>query len=169
MNYHCHWEDARADIDLHVAILCMYMCMYACIYVFFRCIKSEEKSLGIGLHAFCTRIFAGIPAPIYFGALIDRTCLHWGTLKCGEPGACRMYNINNFRRIYLVLPAALRGSSYLPAFFILILMRKFQLPGEMYSSETELADMKLTVKKSECTDVHRIPKVENDGELKTKL
>lgn len=73
------------------------------------------------------------------------------------------------RRIYLVLPAALRGSSYLPAFFILILMRKFQLPGEMYSSETELADMKLTVKKSECTDVHRIPKVENDGELKTKL
>ncbi|EDL10632.1 solute carrier organic anion transporter family member 1A5 [Mus musculus] len=137
--------------------------------VLLRCIKSEEKSLGIGLHAFCTRIFAGIPAPIYFGALIDRTCLHWGTLKCGEPGACRMYNINNFRRIYLVLPAALRGSSYLPAFFILILMRKFQLPGEMYSSETELADMKLTVKKSECTDVHRIPKVENDGELKTKL
>lgn len=42
-------------------------------------------------------IAAGIPAPIYFGALIDRTCLHWGTLKCGEPGACRMYNINNFR------------------------------------------------------------------------
>lgn len=137
--------------------------------VLLRCIKSEEKSLGIGLHAFCTRIFAGIPAPIYFGALIDRTCLHWGTLKCGEPGACRMYNINNFRRIYLVLPAALRGSSYLPAFFILILMRKFQLPGEMYSSETELADMKLTVKKSECTDGHGIPKVENDGELKTKL
>lgn len=60
--------------------------------VLLRCIKSEEKSLGIGLHAFCTRIFAGIPAPIYFGALIDRTCLHWGTLKCGEPGACRMYN-----------------------------------------------------------------------------
>lgn len=137
--------------------------------VLLRCIKSEEKSLGIGLHAFCTRIFAGIPAPIYFGALIDRTCLHWGTLKCGEPGACRIYNINNFRRIYLVLPAALRGSSYLPAFFILILMRKFQLPGEMYSSETELADMKQTVKKSECTDVHGIPKVENDGELKTKL
>ncbi|XP_031239655.1 solute carrier organic anion transporter family member 1A5 isoform X2 [Mastomys coucha] len=133
--------------------------------VLLRSIKSEEKSLGIGLHAFCIRIFAGIPAPIYSGALIDRTCLHWGTLKCGETGACRMYDINNFRHIYLVLPAALKGSSYLPAFFILILMRKFHFPGEIESSETELADMK----KSECTDEHRSPKVENDGELKTKL
>ncbi|XP_052028716.1 solute carrier organic anion transporter family member 1A4-like [Apodemus sylvaticus] len=65
--------------------------------VLLRCIKSEEKSLGIGLHTFCTRAFAGIPAPIYFGALIDRTCLHWGTQKCGEKAACRMYDINSFR------------------------------------------------------------------------
>ncbi|XP_028735716.1 solute carrier organic anion transporter family member 1A5-like [Peromyscus leucopus] len=137
--------------------------------VLLRCVKSEEKSLGIGLHAFCTRVFAGIPAPIYFGALIDRTCLHWGTLKCGEPGACRMYDTNNFRNIYIGLPAALRGLSYLPAFFILKLMKKRQLPGETDSSETELAETKLTEKKSECVDVHRSPEVENDRELKTKL
>ncbi|XP_028613402.1 solute carrier organic anion transporter family member 1A1 isoform X2 [Grammomys surdaster] len=137
--------------------------------VLLRCIKSEEKSLGVGLHSFFIRIFAGIPAPIYFGALLDRTCLHWGTLKCGQPGACRLYDINSFRRIYLGLPAALRGSSFLPAFFILIFMRKFQFPGEFESSETELAEMKLTMKESECTDVNRSPKVENDGELKTKL
>ncbi|XP_051011494.1 solute carrier organic anion transporter family member 1A5-like [Acomys russatus] len=135
--------------------------------VLLRCIKSEEKSLGIGLHAFCTRIFAGIPAPIYFGTLIDRTCLHWGTLKCGEPGACRMYDINSFRRIYLGLPVALRGSSYLPALFILILMRKAQLPGEIDSSETVLAEMKHTEKKN--MGVHESPEAENDGELKTKL
>nr|XP_021517718.1 solute carrier organic anion transporter family member 1A5-like [Meriones unguiculatus] len=137
--------------------------------VLLRCIKSEEKSLGIGLHAFCTRVFAGIPAPIYFGALIDRTCLHWGTLKCGEPGACRMYDTNNFRRIYLGVPAALRGSSYLPAFFILMLLRKLQLPGGIDSSETEPAETKFTEKESKCMDVKQSPKVENDGELKTKL
>ncbi|XP_051011496.1 solute carrier organic anion transporter family member 1A5-like [Acomys russatus] len=137
--------------------------------VLLRCIKSEEKSLGIGLHAFYIRVFAGIPAPIYSGALIDRTCLHWGTLKCGEPGACRMYDINSFRRIYLGLPAALRGSSFLPAFFILILMRKLQLPGEIDSSETGLAEMKLTEEKSKCLDEHRSPEVDNDAELKTKM
>ncbi|XP_045144423.1 solute carrier organic anion transporter family member 1A2 isoform X2 [Echinops telfairi] len=64
--------------------------------VLLRCIKSEEKSLGVGIHTFCTRVFAGIPAPIYFGALVDSTCLHWGTLKCGEPGACRIYDSTNF-------------------------------------------------------------------------
>lgn len=137
--------------------------------VLLRCIKSEEKSLGIGLHTFYTRIFAGIPAPIYFGALIDRTCLHWGTLTCGEPGACRLYDINSFRRIYLGVPAALRGLSFAPAFFILILMRKLQLPGEIDSSETEPAEMKLTEKESECVEVHRSPEVQNDRELKTKL
>ncbi|XP_032763197.1 solute carrier organic anion transporter family member 1A3 isoform X3 [Rattus rattus] len=137
--------------------------------VFLRCIKSEEKSLGIGIHAFCIRVFAGIPAPIYFGALIDRTCLHWGTQKCGVPGACRMYDINSFRRIYLGMSAALRGSSYLPAFVIVILTRKFSLPGKINSSEMEIAEMKLTEKESQCTDVHRNPKFKNDGELKTKL
>ncbi|CAH7431029.1 solute carrier organic anion transporter family member 1A5 [Phodopus roborovskii] len=137
--------------------------------VLLRCIKSEEKSLGIGLHAFCTRIFAGIPAPIYFGALIDRTCLHWGTLKCGKPGACRIYDIHNFRRFYLGLPAALRGSSFFPAVFILILIRKRQLPGETDSSGPELPEIKLTEKESKCMDMHRSPEVEKDGELKTKL
>ncbi|GAB1291403.1 Solute carrier organic anion transporter family member 1A4 [Apodemus speciosus] len=132
--------------------------------VLLRCMKSEEKSLGIGLHAFFMRILAGIPPPIYFGALIDRTCLHWGTQKCGEPGACRIYDINSFRSIYLGLTAALKGSSYLPAVFILILMRKFQFPGHSDSSETDLAEIKLTEKEIECSDVHRSPKFENDGE-----
>ncbi|XP_076796879.1 solute carrier organic anion transporter family member 1A4-like isoform X2 [Arvicanthis niloticus] len=137
--------------------------------VLLRCIKSEEKSLGVGLHAFCIRIFAGIPSPIYFGALLDRTCLHWGALKCGEKAACRMYDINSLRHLYLGLCAVLRGSSFLPAFFILKLMRKFQIPEDMDCSETELAEMKLIDKESECTDVHKGPKVKSDDELKTQL
>lgn len=48
-------------------------------------------------------------------------------------------------------------------------MRKFQFPGEIDSSETEFSEMKLTVKKSECPDVHKSPQIESDGELKTKL
>ncbi|KAK7833975.1 hypothetical protein U0070_004956, partial [Myodes glareolus] len=137
--------------------------------VLLRCIKSEEKSLGVGLHALFIKVFAGIPAPIYSGALTDRTCLHWGTRKCGKPGACRMYEINNFRNIFFGLPATLRGSSFLPAICILILLRKFQLPEKTDSSETEFAEMKLTEKESECMDVHRSPESENDRELKTKL
>ncbi|KAF5912548.1 hypothetical protein HPG69_004220 [Diceros bicornis minor] len=161
------------------------------------CIKPEEKSLGVGLHTFCTRIFekiemfsnrtmylnsylvdgfsfsllivAGIPAPIYFGALVDSTCLHWGTLKCGESGACRIYDSTNFRYIYLGLPAALRGSSYIPAFSILAILRKRRLPGEDVSSGTMLVEAKLIGKENECKDMHQNSKVLNDDELKTKL
>ncbi|XP_049549798.1 solute carrier organic anion transporter family member 1A2 isoform X2 [Orcinus orca] len=136
--------------------------------VLLRCIKPEEKSLGVGLHAFCTRVLAGIPAPIYFGALVDSTCLHWGTLKCGESGACRIYDSTNFRYIYLGLPAVLRGSSYIPAFLILIILRKYRLPEENASSETML-EAKFTGKENESKETDQNSKVLNDDELKTKL
>ncbi|KAM9071438.1 solute carrier organic anion transporter family member 1A2 isoform 2-T10 [Megaptera novaeangliae] len=136
--------------------------------VLLRCIKPEEKSLGVGLHAFCTRVLAGIPAPIYFGALVDSTCLHWGTLKCGESGACRIYDSTNFRYIYLGLPAALRGSSYIPAFLILLILRKHRLPEKNASSETML-EAKFTGKENEGKEMDQNSKVLNDDELKTKL
>ncbi|KAF3816284.1 hypothetical protein GH733_014457 [Mirounga leonina] len=125
--------------------------------VLLRCIKPEEKSL------------AGIPAPIYFGALADSTCLHWGILKCGESGACRIYDSTYFRYIYLGLPAALRGTSYIPAFLILIILKKRLLPGENASSGTMLIEAKFTGKENECKDMNQNSKVLNDDELKTKL
>lgn len=39
----------------------------------------------------------GIPAPVYFGALIDSTCLKWSIKKCGGRGACRIYESNKYR------------------------------------------------------------------------
>uniref|UniRef100_A0A668AR64 Solute carrier organic anion transporter family member n=1 Tax=Myripristis murdjan TaxID=586833 RepID=A0A668AR64_9TELE len=57
-----------------------------------RCIKPQLKSLALGFHALATRTLAGIPAPIYFGAIIDTTCLKWGQKRCGGIGACRIYN-----------------------------------------------------------------------------
>ncbi|MBZ3869814.1 Solute carrier organic anion transporter family member 1A2 [Sciurus carolinensis] len=73
------------------------------------------------------------------------------------------------RHIYLGLPAALRGSSFIPAFLILILLRKHHLPGENDPSGTELAVMKVTEKEKECKDVHQNSKVLNDEEMKAKL
>lgn len=40
---------------------------------------------------------AGIPAPVYFGVLIDTSCLKWGFKKCGSRGSCRLYDSNAFR------------------------------------------------------------------------
>lgn len=42
-------------------------------------------------------VLGGIPAPVYFGALIDSTCLKWSIKKCGGRGACRIYDADMYR------------------------------------------------------------------------
>uniref|UniRef100_A0A3P8NRN0 Solute carrier organic anion transporter family member n=1 Tax=Astatotilapia calliptera TaxID=8154 RepID=A0A3P8NRN0_ASTCA len=64
---------------------------------FMLCIKPELKSLALGIHTLATRTLAGIPAPIYFGAIIDTTCLKWGYKMCGGRGACRIYDTSAYR------------------------------------------------------------------------
>uniref|UniRef100_A0A665X810 Solute carrier organic anion transporter family member n=1 Tax=Echeneis naucrates TaxID=173247 RepID=A0A665X810_ECHNA len=63
-------------------------------------IQKDLKSLALGMQTLIVRTLGGIPPPIYFGALIDRTCLKWGTKQCGGRGACRLYDANSFRYRY---------------------------------------------------------------------
>ncbi|XP_072327863.1 solute carrier organic anion transporter family member 1C1-like [Scyliorhinus torazame] len=72
-----------------------------------RSVDPELKPLAIGIYSLIIRMFAGIPAPIYFGALIDTTCLKWGTNRCGGRGACRMYDTDAFRYIYFGVAAGI--------------------------------------------------------------
>ncbi|KAG9342338.1 hypothetical protein JZ751_016840 [Albula glossodonta] len=78
-----------------------------------RSIKPELKSLALGLHALTTRTLAGIPAPIYFGAIIDTTCLKWGHKRCGGKGACRIYNTTAYRYHQRSVPFLHLGIAYL--------------------------------------------------------
>ncbi|KAM3587996.1 uncharacterized protein V6R79_018423 [Siganus canaliculatus] len=71
--------------------------------VLLRSIQPDLKALALGMQTLIVRTLGGIPPPIYFGALIDRTCLKWGTKQCGGRGACRLYDANTFRMIFLGL------------------------------------------------------------------
>ncbi|KAF3692845.1 Solute carrier organic anion transporter family member 1C1 Organic anion transporter F [Channa argus] len=87
-----------------------------------RCINPQLKSLALGFHSLATRTLAGIPAPIYFGAIIDTTCLKWGQKRCGGIGACRIYNTTAYRIAYLGLTLSLRTISFIiciPGFILL--------------------------------------------------
>uniref|UniRef100_A0A8C1S6L5 Solute carrier organic anion transporter family member n=1 Tax=Cyprinus carpio TaxID=7962 RepID=A0A8C1S6L5_CYPCA len=68
-----------------------------------RCITPELKSLALGIQTLVMRTLGGIPAPVYFGALIDSTCLKWGIRSCGGRGACRMYDSNMYRCVCLLV------------------------------------------------------------------
>uniref|UniRef100_A0AAQ4P5K0 Solute carrier organic anion transporter family member n=1 Tax=Gasterosteus aculeatus aculeatus TaxID=481459 RepID=A0AAQ4P5K0_GASAC len=65
--------------------------------VLLRSIQQDLKSLALGMQTLIVRTLGSIPPPIYFGALIDRTCLKWGTKHCGGRGACRLYDADAFR------------------------------------------------------------------------
>lgn len=89
-------------------------------------VSPELKSLAIGIFMFLIRTLAGIPSPIYFGALIDRTCLKWGTKLCGGRGACRLYDTHAFRSTFLGLTAGIRAPSFIFLLaFIFMVKKKF--------------------------------------------
>ncbi|XP_056408935.1 solute carrier organic anion transporter family member 1A2-like isoform X2 [Hyla sarda] len=92
--------------------------------VLIRSLTPEEKSFGLGLHLLAARALGGIPSPIYYGAAIDTTCIKWGTTSCGEPGACRMYDTDGYRILYIGIPSVLRFISYIPCIFILLALRR---------------------------------------------
>uniref|UniRef100_A0A3Q1JCP2 Solute carrier organic anion transporter family member n=1 Tax=Anabas testudineus TaxID=64144 RepID=A0A3Q1JCP2_ANATE len=71
--------------------------------VLLRSIQQDLKSLALGMQTLIVRTLGGIPPPIYFGALIDRTCLKWGTKLCGGRGACRIYDSDSFRITFMGL------------------------------------------------------------------
>ncbi|KAM8739745.1 solute carrier organic anion transporter family, member 1D1 isoform 1-T2 [Acanthopagrus schlegelii] len=71
--------------------------------VMLRSIQPDLKALALGMQTLIVRTLGGIPPPIYFGALIDRTCLKWGTKQCGGRGACRLYDANAFRMTFMGL------------------------------------------------------------------
>lgn len=51
-----------------------------------------RSSLGMGILNIVTRLIGNVPAPLVFGALIDRTCAFWER-KCDENAACYTYDI----------------------------------------------------------------------------
>ncbi|KAM9845826.1 solute carrier organic anion transporter family member 1C1 [Aulostomus maculatus] len=99
--------------------------------IIIRCIPPELKSLALGMQTLVTRTLGGIPAPVYFGALIDLTCLKWSINKCGSRGACRLYDSDMYRITFLGLVACLSGSSFFFIFAVIILLRRqFRKPEQ---------------------------------------
>ncbi|XP_076860857.1 solute carrier organic anion transporter family member 1C1 isoform X3 [Brachyhypopomus gauderio] len=92
--------------------------------VIIRCINPDLKALALGIHTLVIRTLGGIPAPVYFGALIDTTCLKWGVKSCGGRGACRMYDSDLYRVIFLGLVTCLSGCSYFFAVAVIVLLKK---------------------------------------------
>ncbi|XP_023578163.1 solute carrier organic anion transporter family member 5A1 isoform X2 [Octodon degus] len=77
------------------------------IIVTLRSVADEERPFALGMQFVLLRTLAYIPTPIYFGAVIDTTCMLWQQ-DCGVQGSCWEYNVTSFRFVYFGLAAGLK-------------------------------------------------------------
>ncbi|XP_075409441.1 solute carrier organic anion transporter family member 1B3 [Tenrec ecaudatus] len=90
----------------------------------FKNVQPELKSLAVGFHSLTIRSLGGILAPIYFGALIDRTCLKWSVNNCGKRGTCRLYNSKLYGYSYFGMALSLKSASLILFIVFLYAMKK---------------------------------------------
>ncbi|MEE6477380.1 hypothetical protein FKM82_011493 [Ascaphus truei] len=109
-------------------------------------VSPELKSLSVGFYTLIMRTIAGIPAPIYFGALIDKTCLKWGSKVCGGKGSCRMYDATSFRNSFLGLSTGIRAPIYILYIVLFMVLRK-QFPAGVAKPATNEAQQEDGTKK----------------------
>eukprot|EP00092_Neocalanus_flemingeri_P037475 GFUD01040807.1.p1 GENE.GFUD01040807.1~~GFUD01040807.1.p1 ORF type:complete len:723 (+),score=131.38 GFUD01040807.1:150-2318(+) len=74
------------------------------VLVALRCVEVQDKSLSFAFQVVFMSLFAMLPSPIIFGAIIDNTCLLWQE-ECGETTNCLLYDTDMLRH-YLMLTTA---------------------------------------------------------------
>uniref|UniRef100_A0A6G1SGZ5 Solute carrier organic anion transporter family member n=1 Tax=Aceria tosichella TaxID=561515 RepID=A0A6G1SGZ5_9ACAR len=70
-----------------------------------RCVKSDDRTLALGLITFSSSLLGTIPCSIIYGSIVDFTCVHWdrysitsdSTTNSNHHGACRAYDSDSFR------------------------------------------------------------------------
>ncbi|XP_029447305.1 solute carrier organic anion transporter family member 5A1 [Rhinatrema bivittatum] len=77
------------------------------IIVTLRSVEEGERPFALGMQFVLLRTLAYIPTPIYFGAVIDTTCMLWQQ-DCGVQGSCWEYDVTSFRFVYFGLSAGLK-------------------------------------------------------------
>uniref|UniRef100_A0A3Q4G180 Solute carrier organic anion transporter family member n=1 Tax=Neolamprologus brichardi TaxID=32507 RepID=A0A3Q4G180_NEOBR len=104
-------------------------------------------------HYFICCNTAGIPAPIYFGAIIDTTCLKWGYKMCGGRGACRIYDTSAYRIVYLGLTLGLRTVSFFLCILGFVLIKRHIRKEEKHVLTNGSAELE-TLRKEENSSIH---------------
>ncbi|XP_067409618.1 solute carrier organic anion transporter family member 5A1 [Emydura macquarii macquarii] len=103
-------------IFLFIVTLITACAQPSAIIVTLRSVEDGERPFALGMQFVLLRTLAYIPTPIYFGAVIDTTCMLWQQ-DCGVQGSCWEYDVTSFRFVYFGLAAGLKFVAF---FFIFL-------------------------------------------------
>ncbi|XP_030876834.1 solute carrier organic anion transporter family member 1B3 isoform X2 [Leptonychotes weddellii] len=130
----------------------------------FKTVQPELKSLAVGFHSLTIRALGGIPAPIYFGALIDRACMKWSTSSCGKQGSCRIYDSILYGNTFTGLTESLRFSALILFVVLISTMKKIYQGKDTKASENGRKDTNEANLESLNNDGYFVPSAKTDNE-----
>lgn len=99
-------------IFLFIVTLITACAQPSAIIVTLRSVEEQERPFALGMQFVLLRTLAYIPTPIYFGAVIDTTCMLWQQ-DCGVHGSCWEYDVTSLRFVYFGLAASLKFLGFL--------------------------------------------------------
>ncbi|XP_006199980.2 solute carrier organic anion transporter family member 1B3 isoform X3 [Vicugna pacos] len=120
-----------------LGFLSMALGSTATIMLIFKNVQPELKSLAVGFHSLTIRALGGIPAPIYFGAMIDRACMKWSINNLGKQGTCRIYNSKLYGNTFFGLSTCLKFSALILYVVLISAMKKKYEGKNTKASEPE--------------------------------
>ena len=65
----------------------------------------RDKSASVTFSVSFLSLFAFLPSPLVYGAILDTTCKLWDTTKCGETTHCLIYDTDAMRNYIAFFPA----------------------------------------------------------------
>ncbi|XP_053687130.1 solute carrier organic anion transporter family member 74D-like [Sabethes cyaneus] len=70
-----------------------------------RCVDEKDKTVSMGFGMMLLSLMSFIPSPIFFGLVLDKTCLVWGK-TCSGKGNCWLYDGESLRYLLNFIAAA---------------------------------------------------------------
>lgn len=86
---------------MFVVILFTFLSSIPALTATLRCVSDRQKSFALGIQWIVVRTLGGIPGPIAFGSMIDKSCLLWQD-QCGDQGSCYVYQNSAMSRYTLI-------------------------------------------------------------------
>ncbi|XP_071507676.1 solute carrier organic anion transporter family member 3A1-like [Diadema antillarum] len=78
----------------------------------FRSHREEDRSTALGVSNVLMKVVAFIPGPVYFGAILEKTCLLFQE-ACGRTGNCLVYDIKAFRLVFTIFSCSGRVVAFI--------------------------------------------------------
>ncbi|VDN04112.1 unnamed protein product [Thelazia callipaeda] len=73
-------------------------CLVPGMLLLIRSVPPAHRSIAFGLQGFLVSLFATLPSPLVWGAIVDTTCLVWNYTCHGTKGACIIYEADLLRQ-----------------------------------------------------------------------